>query len=81
MTCREFTDFLLDYVAGTLPAAERAAFVEHLGECEDCVTYLRNYEETIRIGKAVCKEEHDAVGDDVPEELVAAVLAARQRGR
>jgi len=81
MTCREFTDFLIDYVEGDLPAASRAAFEAHLGECADCVTYLRNYEETIRLGKAVCKEDHDAVGDDVPEELVQAILAARTGGR
>jgi anti-sigma factor RsiW len=79
MTCREFTDFLIDYVDGDLTAAERAAFDEHLGECPDCVTYLRNYVETIRLGKAVCTEEHDAVEDEVPEELVAAILAARGR--
>jgi anti-sigma factor RsiW len=31
MTCREFTDFLIDYVDGDLAAAERAVFDEHLG--------------------------------------------------
>jgi anti-sigma factor RsiW len=38
MTCREFTDFLLDYVDGGLADAERDRFAEHLGECPDCVT-------------------------------------------
>jgi hypothetical protein len=44
------------------------------------VTYLRNYEATIRLGKAACKQDHDAVADDVPEEMVQAILAARVRG-
>ena len=79
MTCRELTDFLIDYVDGDLSAVERARFDEHLKACRDCVTYLRNYEQTIRLGKAVCKEDHDAVDDDVPEELVQAILAARTR--
>jgi anti-sigma factor RsiW len=77
MTCRELTDFLIDYVEGGLTAAERARFDEHLGECPVCVTYLRNYVETIRLGKAVCTGDHDAIDDEVPEELVQAILAAR----
>ncbi len=81
MTCRELTEFLIDYVDGSLAPAERAAFDAHLGECPDCVTYLRNYEETIRLGKDLCKDEHDAIAEDVPEELVQAIVAARRRGR
>jgi anti-sigma factor RsiW len=80
MTCRQFTEFLIDYVDGSLAVGERATFDGHLAECPDCVTYLRNYEATIRLGKALCKEEHDAVGDEVPEELVQAILAAKRRG-
>jgi len=80
MTCREFTEFLIDYVENDLPAAERTTFDDHLKACPDCMTYLRGYEQTIRLGKAVCKEDHDAVNDAVPEELVQAILAARTRG-
>ena len=80
MTCRELTEFLIDYVDGGLAPAERVAFDEHLARCADCVTYLRNYETTIRLGKELCTDEHDAVADDVPEELVQAILAARSRG-
>ena len=80
MTCREFTEFLIDYVEGDLALDARATFDEHLRTCPDCVTYLRGYEQTIRLGKAVCKEDHDAVEDEVPEELVQAILAARTRG-
>jgi anti-sigma factor RsiW len=80
MTCRELTDFIVDYVEGGLPTRERAEFDGHLAACADCATYLRNYEETIRLGKDVCREEHDAVTDEVPEELVQAILAAKRRG-
>lgn len=78
MTCREFTDFLSDYLDGDLALGERSRFDEHLGACPDCVGYLRGYEETIRLGKAVCRDDHDAVADEVPEELVQAILAARK---
>ncbi len=80
MTCREFIDFLMDYLTGELPAEQRACFEEHLGECPDCVAYLRSYEATIRIGKAVCAGPTEPVPGDVPEELVRAILAARRRG-
>ena len=30
MNCREFTEFLHDYLFGDLPAAERAVFEAHL---------------------------------------------------
>jgi len=80
MTCREFTDFLSDYVDGDLAAAERAHFEAHLHDCPDCVTYLRSFRESIRLGKMVCNEDHDAIDDEVPEELVQAILAARNRG-
>jgi anti-sigma factor RsiW len=80
MTCREFTDFLADYLDGDLALAERSRFDEHLAECPDCLVYLRGYEQTVRLGKALCRDDHDAVDDAVPEELVRAILAARTRG-
>ena len=33
MNCREFTEFLHDYLFGNLPAEERIQFEKHLAEC------------------------------------------------
>jgi anti-sigma factor RsiW len=77
MTCREVTDFLLEYLSGTLAANERTEFELHLLECPDCVTYLRSYQETIQLGKAAFADPEAPVSDDVPEELVQAILSAR----
>jgi anti-sigma factor RsiW len=80
MSCREFVDFLSDYLDGALSARERASFEAHLEGCEDCVRYLESCEETIRLGKeAFCPEE--GVPGDVPEELVRAIITARADGR
>lgn len=76
MTCRELSDSLGDYLAGDLDPAERSAFESHLNECADCVWYLRNYEETVRLGKRAFDHPHDPAPDEVPEGLVRAVLAA-----
>ena len=56
MTCREFIEFLMEYHAGELSAGERAPFEEHIAECPPCVAYLRMYEETVKLGKAVCTD-------------------------
>ncbi len=78
LTCREFVEFLMAYQSGELPAGQRAVFEEHLGDCPDCATYLRTYQQTVRIEKIACGCG-DPVPDDVPEELIRAILAARGR--
>ena len=79
MTCRELMEFLADYLSGELPAEERRLFEEHLAECPDCVAYLKTYEATIRLGSDACSSVQDACCADVPEDLVAAILAVRRR--
>lgn len=81
MTCREFIDFLIDYFEETLSAREHAEFAEHLAECPDCTAYLKSYEETIRLGKAVFAEPNASVPAEVPEELVQAILGSRRHRR
>lgn len=79
MTCRELTDFVEDYLSGGLPAALRQAFEGHLALCENCRVYLSTYDATIKAGRL-------AFGDDLaapaplPEDLVQAILAARDSG-
>ena len=78
MTCREFVDFLMDYLDQALPTAQREIFDVHLEACPGCVTYLDTYRETLRLEKTLCGDDPDApVPEDVPEPLVAAILAAR----
>lgn len=73
-TCQEILDFLGDYVSGELPAAQREEFERHLAICPPCVDYLKTYEQTIRLGKCACGD----VDEKPPEELIKAILAARQ---
>lgn len=78
MTCREFINFLLDYMSGELSEAERTTFDEHLAMCEPCVAYLKNYQSTVEVGRIVSAELDDPLPSDVPEDLVKAILAAKQ---
>ena len=80
MNCREFTEFLHEYLFGKLPAEERAEFDKHLAECPWCVAYLDSYQKTILLGKAALSvSESDASPADAPEELIQAILRARPR--
>ena len=81
MTCKELVEFLMDYLDGILSEPQRERFEEHLVECRDCAAYLATYQEAVRIGKAICSEEHEAAPPHVPEELVQAILSARSGKR
>jgi anti-sigma factor RsiW len=80
MNCREFTEFLHDYLFGDLPPEERAEFEKHLAECPWCVAYLDSYGKTIQLEKAAfCASEEAPPPADAPEELIQAILRARPR--
>lgn len=79
MNCREVVEFLMEYLSGELEADQRLAFEEHLEACPECVTYLQSYKEAVKLGKAVFKEPDEHAPDEVPEELVQAILAARRK--
>jgi len=80
MNCREFTEFLHEYLFGNLPVEERAEFDKHLAECPWCVAYLDSYQKTIQLGQAAYSQSADAPPPaDVPEELIQAILSARSR--
>jgi anti-sigma factor RsiW len=78
MNCREFTEFLHEYLFGDLPAEERAEFEKHLAECPWCVAYLDSYRKTIELERIAFAAPPDGPPPaDAPEELIQAILAAR----
>lgn len=78
MTCREFADFIADYLSGELPAATRASFEGHLQVCPNCVAYLSNYRDSIALGRGAFADDEAVLPQAVPEGLVQAILASRQ---
>jgi predicted anti-sigma-YlaC factor YlaD len=78
MTCREFADFMMDYLSDELSSESRAQFDPHLSLCANCRKYLTSYEETVKLGKRAFADEDAALPADIPEELVKAILAARR---
>jgi len=76
MTCRDVIEFLDAYLSGELPAAERSRFDEHIAGCAACLAYIASYERTLELTRSAVE---DADEESIPEELVAAILAARKR--
>ena len=81
MICREVVEFLMEYLSGELPSDQRLAFETHLEACPECVAYVKSYDEAVRLGTAVLKHPDERVPDEVPEELVQAILTARKNQR
>jgi predicted anti-sigma-YlaC factor YlaD len=79
VTCREFADFIADYLSNELPAKVRTTFDDHLQVCSNCRKYLTSYEETVKLGKRAFDDEDAVLPPEVPEDLVSAILAARRR--
>lgn len=77
LTCRELEDFIADYVDGALPSEQRRKFEWHLRLCRDCRRYLEAYGRTIALSRTALCGPDESVPEDVPDELVRAVLAAR----
>lgn len=78
MTCREFTEFIAQYLAGELPARQGEAFDRHLSLCVNCARYLQQYRETIAVSRRAFDDDQGPLPADVPDELVEAILRARK---
>ena len=78
LTCRDFIDFIADYLSGELARNERDAFEYHLADCPDCSKYLHSYQATITFGRLAFPELDSPVPNEVPEDLVRAILKVRR---
>lgn len=78
MTCREFADFIGGYLSGELPAEQTALFERHMSRCPDCHAYLANYRKTIDLGRQAFADDEANLPNDLPEDLVNAILASRR---
>jgi len=78
ITCRQLIDFIMSYRENELSVEERAEFERHLQVCPPCQAYLATYDKTVELVRHCGGDE---VPEDVPESLVAAILAARKVGK
>jgi anti-sigma factor RsiW len=79
ITCQEFEDFVLNYLDDSLPIEQRKLFEWHMRICRECREYLAAYERTFELGQAVLGAADDPVPPDVPDDLIQAILDAREQ--
>ena len=78
MTCREFIEFLMEYLLGEV---DREKFDAHLAVCPSCVNYLKTYQEAVKAGKTAFSDPDEQLPDEPPEDLIKAILASRDKAR
>ena len=81
LTCREVEEFMLDYLDGELPLAQRMAFQMHVLFCSECKAYIRKYKTAMALGKKVFDDADRDASEELPADLVDAIVAARRRQR
>jgi anti-sigma factor RsiW len=79
LTCRDVVEFLMDYLTHELDASQRHAFEAHVAVCDECVRYIRSYEQTVRLGKAAFECLEEPADGQLPKKLIQAILDARRR--
>lgn len=76
INCRTFESFLMDYHEGTLAEPSRKRFERHLAMCGLCRASYQGYVRSIEIGKRLFETETGPLPEEVPSELVGAVVSA-----
>lgn len=79
LTCKEFDDFMIDYLEGVLPVWQKYVCWLHVRMCHDCASFVRQYRRTVALEQSAFDSADEPVPDSVPEELVKAALARRER--
>ncbi len=77
ISCREFEEFLIDYFEESLPKRQRLVFELHLKLCRECREYLVAFKRTIEVSKRVIADPNQPPPADVPDDLIRAILNAR----
>ena len=77
ITCEQFEDFILAYLEDDLPKRQKMLFEIHLKMCRECREYLEAYRVSMELAKDALTVENADLPEEVPEDLVKAVLVAR----
>jgi len=78
LSCKQFVEFLEDYLSRRLPQEQVARFNAHLASCPSCAAYTKTYQQAVRLGRAALLCPEADVPKEAPEDLVRAILAARE---
>lgn len=74
ITCREFNDFIYDYVEETLTEKQMILFTRHMRVCPMCRSFLKTYVAAYKANSYVLPYDDIDVPDSVPQDLIDAIL-------
>ncbi len=75
LTCKEFDDFMIDYLEGNLSIWQKYMCWMHVKFCRECAYYIQQYQKVIQLEQKAFDSPGDPVPDTVPEELIKAAMA------
>ena len=78
LTCKEFDDFMVDYLGDGLPGGRKCSGWLYVKRCKECAEFVRDYHRTIALGKSAFDDPDESVPATVPEELINAALAHKK---
>lgn len=79
INCESFDTFIVDFLDDNLQKNQKLIFTKHLNECPACKKYLENYKKSVQLSQSVFLSKHQADKQEIPEELVQAILAAKKQ--
>lgn len=78
ITCREFNDFIYDYIEGALSEKQTVLFQRHMRACPSCRNFLKTYIATYKAENQIFPYVDIEVPDRVPQDLIDAILDVRR---
>ena len=79
ITCRQFEDFIIDYLEGDLAARKRFEFELHLKTCNECRNYLAAYNRVVEVtAKTNNLADSEVSLPELPEDLIKAIIKVRK---
>jgi len=80
ISCREFNDFVYDYVEGDLTDKQLKLFERHMRVCPMCRQYLKTYIASYKASTSILPYEDIELPASVPNELIKAIKAVKKDG-
>lgn len=80
MTCREFNDFIIEYVEGGLSARQLKIFRRHMSVCPMCRNYMRTYLVAVEAGQNLLPDTDEILPTEVPADLISAIIEVAEDG-
>lgn len=77
ITCHEFESFILAYLEDELSTRQKFVFELHLKMCQECREYLAAYRASLELPRGAIEQDQISLQNEIPEDLIKAILAAR----